>query len=174
MAINGLHGLLYTSEPEQLRSMLRDVFGFKYVDAGDGWLIFAMPPAELGVHPDEGPTFESGVRHQLTFMCDNIGKTVAELRAKGVTVVGEPKGEGYGITTMLHLPGGCEVMLYEPRHPIAAGMNSPATQRAAKTGAKRKSTKPQKQAKGSDPRKTVKKGASPRRGRPAAKARRRR
>ncbi len=125
MAINGLHGLLYTSEPEELRAMLRDVFGFKYVDAGGGWLIFAMPPAELGVHPDEGENYQSGIRHQLTFMCDNIGKTIAELRAKGVTVVGDPKDEGYGITTMLHLPGGCEVMLYEPRHPIAGGHEPP-------------------------------------------------
>jgi hypothetical protein len=122
MAINGLHGLLYTSEPEKLRAMLRDVFGFKHVDAGGGWLIFGMPPAELGVHPDEGENVEAGHRHLLSFMCDDITKTIAELRAKGVTVVGEPKDEGYGITTMLHLPGGCEVMLYEPRHPIAAGM----------------------------------------------------
>lgn len=165
MAIDGLHGLFYSSEPEQLRAILRDVFGFKYVDAGGGWLIFAMPPAELGVHPGEGPTFESGVRHQMAFMCDNIGKTIAELRAKGVTVVGDPKDEGYGITTMLHLPGGCEVMLYEPRHPIAAGMNAPAKRRAAKTTAKRKS---------SAKKKSPKKGASPRRGRRAAKARRRR
>ena len=181
MAINGLHGLLYTSEPEKLRAMLRDVFGFKYVDAGGGWLIFAMPPAELGVHPDEGPTFESGVRHQLSFMCDDLGKTIAELRARGVTVVGEPKDEGYGITTMLHLPGGCEVMLYEPRHPIAfsamaaakvgAGRNRPAERRAAKSAAKAKSNKPQKRRAAA---KIVKKGASPRRGRPAAKPRRRR
>ena len=141
MAINGLHGLLYTSEPDKLRAMLRDVFGFKHVDAGGGWLIFAMPPAELGVHPDEGENYESGIRHQLTFMCDNIGKTVAELRAKGVTVVGDPKDEGYGITTMLHLPGGCEVMLYEPRHPIAlsagAVAKAPATARKPKKAAKR-------------------------------------
>ena len=165
MAITGLHGLLYTSEAEKLRAMLRDAFGFKSVDAGGGWLIFAMPPAEIGVHPDEGENYESGIRHQLTFMCDNIGKTIAELRAKGVTVAGEPKDEGYGITTMLHLPGGCEVMLYEPRHPIAAGMNAPAKRRATKTTTKRKS---------SAKTKTPKKGASPRRGRRAAKAGRRR
>ena len=72
MAIIGTHVLLYTSEPEALRATLRDVFGFKHVDAGEGWLIFALPPAELGVHPAEGPTHESGVRHQLTFMCDDI------------------------------------------------------------------------------------------------------
>ena len=141
MAINGLHGLLYTSEPEKLRAMLRDVFGFRHVDAGDGWLIFAMPPAELGVHPNEGE-HEGGPRHLLSFMCDNITKTIAQLRAKGVTVVGEPKDEGYGITTMLHLPGGCEVMLYEPRHPIAAGMTGVRPRKSPSSRAKRGQTAP--------------------------------
>lgn len=163
--VTAAHILLYTSEPEKVREIFRDVFKWKNVDAGGGWLIFAMPPAELGVHPGEGPTFESGVRHQMAFMCDNIGKTIIELRAKGVTVVGNPTDQGYGITTMLHLPGGCEVMLYEPRHPIAAGMNGPTKRRAAKATAKRKS---------SAKKKSPKKGASPRRGRRAAKARRRR
>jgi hypothetical protein len=122
MAINGTHMLFYTSEAEKLRAMLRDVFGFKHVDAGGGWLIFALPASELGVHPDEGPTWESGARHQFTLMCDDITATVAELKGKGVEVIGEPRDEGYGITVMLNLPGDCKVMLYEPRHPIAAGM----------------------------------------------------
>lgn len=115
--ITGIHALLYSSEPEALRRLLRDVFGWEHVDAGDGWLIFALPPAELGVHPDEGPTWESGVRHQLTLMCDDIQATTSELREKGVEVRGEPRDEGYGITVVLELPGGVEVMLYEPRHP---------------------------------------------------------
>ena len=119
MAIVGAHALLYTSEPEKVRALLRDAFGFTHVDAGDGWLIFALPPSELGVHPAEGPTYESGVRHQLSFMCDDIKKTTRELSAKGVEVKGEPQDEGYGITVMLGLPGGVEVMLYEPRHPVA-------------------------------------------------------
>jgi len=119
MAIHGAHMLLYTSEPEALRAMLRDVFGWRYVDAGEGWLIFALPPAELGVHPAEGPTYEAGVRHQITFMCDDIGATIAELRAKGVVIKGEPQDEGFGVTVMLGLPGGVEVMLYEPRHAMA-------------------------------------------------------
>ncbi len=119
MAITGAHALLYTSEPEAVRAIFRDVFGWRYVDDGQGWLIFALPPAELGVHPAEGPTFESGVRHQLTFMCDDIGATIEELRAKGVEVRGEPEDEGWGITTTLVLPGGVEVMLYEPRHQTA-------------------------------------------------------
>jgi hypothetical protein len=119
MAITGAHMLLYTTEPEALRAMLRDVFGWTHVDAGGGWLIFALPPAELGVHPAEGPTYASGVRHQLSFMCDDIRSTIAALRAKGVVVKGEPQDEGFGITVMLALPGGVEVMLYEPRHAVA-------------------------------------------------------
>jgi predicted enzyme related to lactoylglutathione lyase len=120
MAIKGSHVLLYTSEPEALRAVFRDVFGWKHVDAGEGWLIFALPPAELGVHPAEGPTFDSGMRHQFSLMCDDIRATARELKAKGITVEGEPEDEGWGITVMLALPGDCRVMLYEPRHPVAA------------------------------------------------------
>lgn len=119
MAIIGAHVLLYTPEPEALRATFRDVFGWTHVDAGHGWLIFALPPAELGVHPAEGPTHESGVRHQFSLMCDDIDVTVRELRAKGIDVQGEPTDEGYGVTIMMTLPGGVEVQLYEPRHPVA-------------------------------------------------------
>jgi catechol 2,3-dioxygenase-like lactoylglutathione lyase family enzyme len=124
MAIIGAHVLLYTPEPEALRATLRDVFGWKHVDAGDGWLIFALPPAELGVHPAEGPTHESGVRHQFSLMCDDIEATMRELRAKGIEVKGEPTDEGFGITVMLNLPGGVEVLLYEPRHAVAIGADT--------------------------------------------------
>jgi catechol 2,3-dioxygenase-like lactoylglutathione lyase family enzyme len=136
MAITGTHMLFYTSEAEKLRAMLRDVFGFKYVDAGGGWLIFELPPSEIGVHPDEGPTFESGTRHQITFMCDDIHRTIVDLRANGVTVEGTPKDEGYGIVTTLKLPGGCDVMLYQPRHVIAAGMSNAKTSVRKKAPAK--------------------------------------
>lgn len=124
MAIIGAHVLLYTPEAEALRAVFRDVFGFQHVDAGEGWLIFTLPPAELGVHPAEGPTYESGTRHQFSLMCDDIHATVRELRAKGIDVQGEPTDEGYGIIVMLNLPGGVEVQLYEPRHPMAI---TPAT-----------------------------------------------
>jgi predicted enzyme related to lactoylglutathione lyase len=119
MAITGVHALLYTSEPEAVRAVFRDVFDWKHVDDGDGWLIVALPPAELGVHPAEGPTFDSGMRHQLTLMCDDINATVEELRSKGVEVRGERQDEGFGITTTIVLPGGVELMLYEPRHQTA-------------------------------------------------------
>jgi predicted enzyme related to lactoylglutathione lyase len=122
MAIVGAHVLLYTSEPEALRATLRDVFGWTHVDAGEGWLIFRLPPAELGVHPAEGPTWESGVRHQFSLMCDDIHATVRELRAKGIDVKGEPQDEGWGISVMTVLPGGVEVQVYEARHPVAADL----------------------------------------------------
>jgi hypothetical protein len=120
MAITGAHVLLYTPEAEKLRATLRDVFGWKYVDAGEGWLIFALPPAELGVHPAEGPTWEAGVRHQFSLMCDDIHATVKELRGKGIQFDGQPEDEGWGISVMMTLPGGVKVQLYEPRHPVAA------------------------------------------------------
>lgn len=119
MAVNGTHMLLYTSEPAALRAMLRDVFGFKHVDAGDGWLIFRLPPSEVGVHPAEGPTYASGTRHSISFMCDDIHATSADLKAKGVVIDGTPKDEGWGITLMMRLPGDCQVMLYQPRHAVA-------------------------------------------------------
>lgn len=119
MAIIGAHMLLYTSEPEALRAVLRDVLEWPAVDAGEGWLVFALPPAELGVHPAEGPTYEGGTRHQMTLMCDDITATVDDLRGKGLEVRGEPEDEGWGITTTLVLPGGVDVMLYQPRHQTA-------------------------------------------------------
>jgi hypothetical protein len=116
MAITGVHGLLYTSEPDALRAVLRDVFGWAHVEAEPGWLIFALPPAELGVHPIEGDQRPS---HELSLMCDDITATVAELRTKGVEVRGEPVDRGFGIVTTVVLPGGVDVLLYQPRHPTA-------------------------------------------------------
>jgi catechol 2,3-dioxygenase-like lactoylglutathione lyase family enzyme len=119
MAIIGTHAILYTSEPDAVRAIFRDVFGFEFVDAGHDWLIFALPPAELGVHPGEGPTFDAGVRHQLSFMCDDLDATIAELRAKGIEIDDEQQNAGWGVTTTMVLPGGLDVMLYQPRHPLA-------------------------------------------------------
>ena len=111
MAIVGVHGLVYTSEPEAVREVFRDVFGWEHVDAGDGWLIFKLPPAELGVHPTEFM-----VRRDLSFMCDDLKATMAELRAKGIEFEGEPEDEGFGVTVTMVLPGDTKLMLYEPRH----------------------------------------------------------
>jgi catechol 2,3-dioxygenase-like lactoylglutathione lyase family enzyme len=113
VAINGVHALLYTSKPEELRAVLRDVLGWKYVDAHDGWLIFALPPAELGVHPADAPA------HELWLMCDDLAATMDELRAKGIEVRGTPTEEGFGAFVKIVLPGDVEVGLYQPRHKTA-------------------------------------------------------
>lgn len=114
MAITGVHTLIYTSEPEAVRAVFRDVFGWEHVDAGDGWLIFALPPAELGVHPAE-----HSVRRDVSLMCDDLEATMAELQAKGIEFAGDPTDDGFGICATMVLPGGTELMLYEPRHPTA-------------------------------------------------------
>ena len=113
MAVKGVHGLVYTSEPEQVRAVFRDVFGWKHVDAGEGWLIFELPPAELGVHPG------SASRHELSLMCDDLAATMSDLRAKGIEFGGEPTEAGYGLSATMLLPGGLEMQLYEPHHPTA-------------------------------------------------------
>ncbi len=113
MAIIGTHALLYSSEPEALRECLRDAFGWPHVDAHEGWLIFALPPAELGVHPADAPA------HELSFMCNDIRGTIADLTAKGVEFRGEPESRGFGVGVTMVLPGGVEMLLYEPRHPTA-------------------------------------------------------
>ena len=113
MAIVGAHVLLYTREAELLRETLRDVLGWDSVDGHDppdGWLIFKLPPAELGVHPGETP------QHELTLMCDDLNSTMAELAEKGMEFRGEPRDQGFGIVTTMLLPGDVEVLLYEPKH----------------------------------------------------------
>jgi catechol 2,3-dioxygenase-like lactoylglutathione lyase family enzyme len=111
MPIVGAHVLLYTPEAEALRAVLRDALGWDYVEANPGWLIFELPPAELGVHPSE-----SGTRHELCLMCDDLPTTMAELRAKGIQFRGEPEEEAFGITATMLLPGGVELLLYQPAH----------------------------------------------------------
>jgi hypothetical protein len=118
MSIIGIHTLLYTSEPEKVRAILRDVFHFRHVEAHDGWLIFGLPPAEMGVHPADSPHGQPGT-HAISFLCDDIRATSEALRAKGVDIRGEPRDQGWGVTLMMSLPGGCDVMLYQPRHPLA-------------------------------------------------------
>ena len=110
--ITGLHTIVYSKEAEEVRAFFRDVLGYPYADAGGGWLIFAMPPAELAVHPGDEAA------HELYLMCDNIQATVDELKAKGVTITKPISDQRWGLLTAISLPGGSEIGLYEPRHPL--------------------------------------------------------
>jgi catechol 2,3-dioxygenase-like lactoylglutathione lyase family enzyme len=110
--ITGAHAIVYTQDAQADRAFFRDVLGFESVDAGGGWLIFALPPAELAVHPDD-----AGGRHELYLMCDDVHATVRELTAKGAVFTREVSDAGFGLLTAIALPGGGEVGLYEPRHP---------------------------------------------------------
>jgi predicted enzyme related to lactoylglutathione lyase len=110
--ITGAHSIIYTSDPAGVRSFFGEVLELPSVDAGHGWLIFALPPGELAAHPTEGAG-----RHELYLMCDDIHATVTELRAKGVELTRPIAEERWGLVTALSLPGGGELGLYEPRHP---------------------------------------------------------
>jgi len=114
--INGAHVILYSRDDEADRAFLRDVLGFRYADAGGGWLVFAVPPAEVAVHPTAGEQ-----DHQLYLMCDDLDVTVAELAAKGVEFGAPVSEQRWGRVTSIRLPGGGEVGLYQPRHPTAHG-----------------------------------------------------
>ncbi len=121
--IHGVHLLLYSRDPEADRAFFRDVLDFKFIDAGEGWLIFALPPAELGIHPDDGKFVLPHADQELLgsviyLMCDNLRETIDSLTAKGVDTT-EVLEAGWGITTTVRLPSGGGLGLYEPRHPTA-------------------------------------------------------
>ncbi len=109
--ITGIHAIVYSPDAEKVRAFFADVLGLPSADAGGGWLIFALPPAELAVHPAAGDG-----RHELYLMCDDIHATLAELRAKGVEVARGVSDQGWGLLAAIRLPDGGELPIYEPRH----------------------------------------------------------
>jgi catechol 2,3-dioxygenase-like lactoylglutathione lyase family enzyme len=113
--IAATHTLIFSEDAEATRAFLRDVLGFESVDAGEGWLIFALPPGELGVHPGENRGVP-GVHSELYFMCHDINRVIDELEAKGVEFVKPVADEGFGWMTRFRIPGAGEVGLYEPKH----------------------------------------------------------
>ena len=107
-----MHAIVFSPEAEKVRAFFADVLGMPSVDAGGGWLIFALPPAELAVHPADGDG-----RHELYLMCDDIHATLAELRGKGAEVARDVADQGWGLLAAIRLPDGSEFPLYQPRHP---------------------------------------------------------
>lgn len=108
-----MHAIVFSPQAEKVRAFFADVIGMASVDAGGGWPIFALPPAELAVHPAEG----GGTRHQLFLMCDDIRATLAELRGKGVEVTHEVADQSWGLLAAIRLPDGSELAVYQPLHP---------------------------------------------------------
>jgi hypothetical protein len=134
--INGVHALIYAKNADKVRDFFKDILGFPSVDAGQGWLIFALPPAELGIHPAEG----SESRHELYLMCDDVKATIAQLGKKGVKC--KPVMEvGWGALTSLTIPGGGSIGLYQPHHPLAHGAKAAKAKGKARAKPKRKAKK---------------------------------
>lgn len=111
LGITGVHAIIFTPEAERVRAFLRDVLELAYVDAHDGWLIFALPPAEVAVHPADDVN-----RHELFLMCDDIHATVAELERRGVAMTGPVSEESFGLLTAIAMPDGGRLQLYQPTH----------------------------------------------------------
>jgi catechol 2,3-dioxygenase-like lactoylglutathione lyase family enzyme len=112
--ITGAHVILYSHDPEADRAFIRDTLGFAGVDAGEGWLIFKLPPAEIAVHPTDEAT-----KHELYLMCDDIEGLVADLTGKGVEFSSPVSDQGWGRLTLIRLPSGSVMPIYEPRHAVA-------------------------------------------------------
>ena len=119
--IRGVHSMFYTSDAEATRAFLRDTLRFPFTDVGHGWLIFEMPEADMGCHPAEGDGqqgHEKGAAgtHSISFYCDNIEGTVADLKGRGVEFTRPVVDAGFGLITSFRMPGGVEVDLYQPRY----------------------------------------------------------
>jgi len=113
--LTALHCLVYADDADAARAFFRDVVGWPAVDAHDGWLIFGTGPSELGVHPADG----GAAHHEISFMCDDLEATMADLGAKGARFRGGIEHRGFGRTATMAVPGAGDVLVYEPRHPVA-------------------------------------------------------
>jgi predicted enzyme related to lactoylglutathione lyase len=123
--IQGAHFLLYSTNAEADRAFLRDQLGFRSVDAGEGWLIFALPPAEIGVHPSDGGFRQMHAEHPMSgvvlyLMCEDARATVAELASRGVACSAIEEAP-WGLASAIRLPSGGYIGLYQPTHPTAIG-----------------------------------------------------
>jgi glyoxalase/bleomycin resistance protein/dioxygenase superfamily protein len=175
--IRGVHAMFYSSQAEELRAFLRDNLSLPFSDVGGGWLIFDLAEAEMGVHPaDESHAHSRAGMHSISFYCDDIQRTVADLKAKGIEFTNEIADQGYGLVTQFKMPGGVVVDLYQPQYtkqttpkpvmparpvqarpvkPLKPSLNKP--QRKARTALKKKVTTKKAAAKGNAAKKVMKK-----------------
>ncbi len=114
--IRGVHTMFYTSQPEELRAFLRDKLRFPFTDVGEGWLIFDLPEADMGCHPADPEHGAPSGTHHVSFYCEDLERTVAELKERGIEFTGGIIDEGFGLVTHFKMPGDFAVMLYQPRY----------------------------------------------------------
>lgn len=114
--IRGVHAMFYSAEPEALREFLRDKLRLPYTDVGGGWLIFDVPEADVGCHPTNHAGNPPSGTHDVSFYCDDIEKTVAELKGRGVAFLDDISDQGYGLTIHFVMPGDVKVELYQPHY----------------------------------------------------------
>ncbi len=133
--IKGIHGLFYSSDPEATRTFFREQVQLPGSDIGEGWWIFDLPEGDLGVHPVEEDS-DAGT-HDVSFYCDEIHRTVADLESRGVRFTGPVADHGYGLVTYFEAPGGVRVQLYEPRYRKSGSRKAgPKAKRSAGTSAR--------------------------------------
>lgn len=114
--IKGMHGMFYTSEPDALRAFFKDKLELPFTDVGEGWLIFNVPAADVGVHPDDHEGSPPSGTHDVSFFCDDLEATVGKLEAKGVEFLDDIRDDGWGLTIRLEAPGGVRLQLYQPKY----------------------------------------------------------
>lgn len=116
--ITGVHTMFYSSDAEALRAFLRDKLQFPSTDVGGGWLIFDLPESEMGCHPadESGKEGAPAGTHEISFYCDDVEKTKAELEARGVEFTRGIEDQGYGLVTGFKMPGGVDALLYQPKY----------------------------------------------------------
>ena len=150
MPIKGVHAMFYSSKADEMRAFIKEKLALPYTDVGEGWLIFDLPAGDLGVHPTDGDPAPG--THDVSFWCDRIEKTVAELEARGVRFEGGVEDHGYGLVTYFTMPGNVRVQLYEPRYRKRAARPKPGAKpkpkratatraRARRPAQKRRATK---------------------------------
>lgn len=114
--IQGIHAMFFSSQPEETRAFIRDKLRLAYTDVGHGWLIFSLPEGDLGCHPTDHAGSPPSGTHDVSFFCDDIEKTVAELKGRGVEFSGEIEDQGFGLITTFKMPGDISVQLYQPKY----------------------------------------------------------
>jgi catechol 2,3-dioxygenase-like lactoylglutathione lyase family enzyme len=117
--ITAVHALVYAEDADAAREFFRDVLGWPHVDAHEGWLIFRTGPSELGVHPASLDGGSAAPHHEISLMCDDLETTMADLAARGARFRDGIEDRGFGRAALLEVPGAGEMMIYQPRHPVA-------------------------------------------------------